>query len=134
MMKTKKEDGKIKHRVGPSLTNKEELHKYEESFRRWLSYEIHSERMSIKQAITELKIDQSAVYHILKKYKPDLDITLPVMTEAEKKKLEKQEQRIKELEKKLEDAQIKNIALETLIDVAEKQLKVPIRKKPGAKQ
>jgi transposase len=55
------------------------------------------------------------------------------MTEAEKKS-QKQQQRIKELEKQLEDAQVKNIALETLVDVAEKEFKIPIRKKPGAKQ
>lgn len=133
-MKTKKQEQQIKHRVAPKITAKEELHKYEESFKRWLSYEIHSGRMSTKQAVQELKIDQGAVYSILKKYPPQVNVTLPVMTEAEKKKLEKQQQRIKELEKQLEDAQIKNIALETLVDVAEKEFKIPIRKKPGAKQ
>ena len=29
---------------------------------------------------------------------------------------------------------MKNVALNTLIDVAENQFKIPIRKKPGAKQ
>lgn len=133
-MKTKTEGQKFKHLVAPKITNNKELHKYEESFRRWLGHEIHSGRMTMKRAIAELKIDQDAVYKIAKKYQPAVDITLPVMTEAEKKKLEKQQQRIKELEKKLEDAQIKNIALETLIDVAEKEFKIAIKKKPGAKQ
>lgn len=133
-MRTKKQEQQIKHRVAPKVTEREELHKYEDSFRRWLGHEIHSGRMTIKRAIAELKIDEDAVYKIAQKYKPAVDITLPVMTEAEKKKLEKQQQRIKELEKKLEDAQVKNITLETLIDVAEKEFKIPIRKKPGAKQ
>ena len=133
-MKTKKQEQQVRHRVAPKVTEKEQLHKYEESFKRWLSYEIQSGRMTIQQAVSELKVDQYSVYRILKTYPGQVAVTLPLMTEAEKKKLEKQQQRIKELEKKLEDAQIKNIALETLIDVAEKDLKVPIRKKPGAKQ
>lgn len=41
---------------------------------------------------------------------------------------------VKALQKALEDAQFKIIALNTLIDVAEEQLKINIRKKPGAKQ
>lgn len=38
------------------------------------------------------------------------------------------------LKKQLEDAQLKNLALETMITVAEKQFKIPIRKKSGTKQ
>lgn len=56
------------------------------------------------------------------------------MTEKERQKLESLQKRVKKLEKQLEDAQMKNIALDTLIDVAEEQLKIPIRKKAGAKQ
>jgi hypothetical protein len=41
---------------------------------------------------------------------------------------------VKTLQKALEDAQFKIIALNTLIDVAEEQLNINIRKKPGAKQ
>jgi transposase-like protein len=41
---------------------------------------------------------------------------------------------IKALQEALEDAQLKVAALNTLIDVAEEQLKINIRKKPGAKQ
>jgi|GWRWMinimDraft_13_1066021.scaffolds.fasta_scaffold31965_1 transposase len=133
-MKTKKQEQQVKHFVAPKITDKEELHKYEESFKRWLSYEIHGGRLTIKQAITELGVANRTVYRVLKQYLPPVNITLPVMTEAEKKKLEKQQQRIRELEKQLEDAQVKNIALETLVDVAEKEFKIPIRKKPGAKQ
>ncbi|MCK5103854.1 MAG: hypothetical protein KAR17_13615 [Cyclobacteriaceae bacterium] len=44
------------------------------------------------------------------------------------------QRRIRELEKQLEGAKMKNISLETLIDVAEEQLNVPIRKKVGPRQ
>lgn len=40
----------------------------------------------------------------------------------------------KKLQKALEEAQLKIKALNTLIDVAEDQFKIPIRKKPGARQ
>jgi len=40
----------------------------------------------------------------------------------------------KALRQALEEAQLKIKALNTLIDVAEDQFKIPIRKKPGAKQ
>lgn len=43
-------------------------------------------------------------------------------------------QDVKALKKALEEAELKIRALNTLIDVAEDQFKIPIRKKPGAKQ
>lgn len=46
----------------------------------------------------------------------------------------KLEQRIKELEKQLELAQMKNVAINTMIDIAEKDYKLEIRKKSGPKQ
>jgi len=44
------------------------------------------------------------------------------------------EAEVKALQKALADAQLRIAALNTLIDVAEEQLKIDIRKKPGAKQ
>lgn len=45
-----------------------------------------------------------------------------------------QQTKEKELEKALKEAQMKIICLETMIDIAEQELKIPIRKKSGAKQ
>jgi transposase len=45
-----------------------------------------------------------------------------------------EDQEKKVLQQALEEAQLKIKALNTLIDVAEDQFKIPIRKKPGAKQ
>ena len=41
---------------------------------------------------------------------------------------------IKALKQELEDARFKNVVLETLVDVAERELQIPIRKKHGAKR
>ncbi len=40
----------------------------------------------------------------------------------------------KALKQELDDARLKNVVYETLVDVAEKELEIPIRKKYGAKQ
>jgi len=133
-MKSGKREQRVKYYIAPSITEKQDLHKYEESFKRWLAQQISLGRMTIQQAATELNIPHNFVWKLTKKYADQLPLTLPVMTEEEKKKLEKQQARIKELEKQLQDAQVKNMALETLIDVAEKDWKIDIRKKPGAKQ
>lgn len=41
---------------------------------------------------------------------------------------------VKQLSQQLAEARLKIKALETMIDIAEAQFKIPIRKKPGAKQ
>jgi hypothetical protein len=55
-------------------------------------------------------------------------------TKSNKKDTTQNNPDVKALQKALEDAQLKIAALNTLIDVAEEQLKINIRKKPGAKQ
>ena len=44
------------------------------------------------------------------------------------------ERRIRELEQQLEDEKLRTLLLDTMIDIAEDQLNVSIRKKSGAKQ
>lgn len=46
---------------------------------------------------------------------------------------ELQEQRIRELERLLEDEQLRSEAYRRIIDIAEKEFKIPIRKKPGTR-
>ncbi|MEO6833188.1 MAG: hypothetical protein ABI378_11720 [Chitinophagaceae bacterium] len=50
------------------------------------------------------------------------------MTEAEQEKLKALKAEIKILEEKLQQAQLKEVALDTLINVAERQFNVEIRK------
>jgi hypothetical protein len=106
--------------------------------RRWLIRELETGRMTIgeaKERLTEVSKDpHSLLQHWRKKYAPGIPLTLPVMTEKEKQKVEALRLQLKAAEKQLEDAQMKNIALETMIDIAEEQLKISIRKKSGPKQ
>jgi transposase len=61
---------------------------------------------------------------LAKKYTPEHDPS------KDTRSLEK---RIKELEKQLEDEKIRSEMLTRMIDIAETELKVPIRKKPNTK-
>lgn len=121
------------HKLAPQLSDNESLHKYEPAFRRWLGREITEGRMGVNEAARKFNLPAAVASHIKQDYAPKV-VFLEDMTEAEKHQLQELQKRLKLLEKQLEDARIKNIALETLVDVAEKELKIPIRKKPGAKQ
>lgn len=108
------------------------------AFRRWLVREIVSGRMSREAALDRFDFGNNSPRQTLgdwiKIYSPSIPVTLPVMTEKERQKLEALQKQVRELEKQLENTQMKNVALETLIDVAEEQLKINIRKKSGTKQ
>ena len=111
--------------------------KYETSFRRWLVCEIESKRMGIQEA----RIRFNLPYHFealykqwQKKYSDDIILTLPLMSANERTDNQELEQRVKVLEKQLELAQMKIVALNTVIDIAEKDYKLEIRKKSGPKQ
>ena len=106
--------------------------------KRWIVREIESGRMTLGQAKERLELNSKSPALLIrrwrKKFAPQIAFTLPVMTEKEKQKLQDAQRRMKQLEKQLEDAQMKNIALETMIDIAEEQLRIVIRKKSGPKQ
>lgn len=61
-------------------------------------------------------------------------ITLPVMTEQEKENILALKKRVKDLEKSLEQANLLIYGLNSMIDYAEKELEIPIRKKRGTKR
>jgi hypothetical protein len=65
------------------------------------------------------------------------EIKLQRIMKEESKKSEhelKLEEKIRELEKSLDYERLKSLALNTMIDIAERDLKISIRKKHGTKQ
>lgn len=83
----------------------------------------------------------TSIYNWMLKFglsKPDLaGIKLDIAMEKETGKTGKEkalESRVKQLEKELEHEKLRTHALDTMINIAERELKIPIRKKPGAKQ
>lgn len=70
-------------------------------------------------------------------YKKSLEtgaVTLPPMVPKKRRDTAALKQRIKQLEKSLEKANVMIYGLNSMIDFAEKELKVPVRKKHGTKQ
>lgn len=114
-----------------------DLKKYETSFRRWLVQEIESGRMNWQEARSRfgLPFRFDMIYkEWQKKYSEEIVLSLPLMTAEERINLKKLEARNKELEKQLELAQMRLTAVNTMIDIAEKEYKLEIRKKSGPKQ
>lgn len=129
---------KYTNMVSESFSRTDEKHEYEISFRRWLVREIEEGKMGLKEAIEAFNFHPMNGYYLIaewrKKYASELVLSLREMTAEEKQEVETLKKQAKALEKALEDAKMKNIALNMLIDVAEEKLRISIRKKPGAKQ
>ncbi len=124
--------------VSDSFAKTDEKCNYEVSFRRWLVREIAEQRMTVCEAVKQFNFSPTSGPILIRrwrdKYAPEMILSLGDMTEAEKQKLAALQKKLKATEKQLEDARMRNIALDTLIDVAEEKLNISIRKKPGAKQ
>jgi hypothetical protein len=132
--KTEMEIEKKEYRISDYFEKTDENFTYEIAFKRWLIFEIETKKLTFKEASENFNISLRQIYHWREKYAAEMILPLPDMTVQEKQELESLQKQLKEAQKKLEEASIKNIALNMLIDVAEEKLKISIRKKPGAKQ
>ncbi len=137
-MKVEKESAKYTTQVSESFEKSDEKYSYEVPFRKWLVREIEEQRMSVSQAVERFNFNPKNGFDLIRswreKYACEMVLSLPDMTAEDRQQLASLQKQIKALEKQLEDARMKNIALDLLIDVAEEKLKISIRKKPGAKQ
>ena len=110
--------------------------KYETSFRRWLVQEIESGRMSWQDARNKFQLPHrfDMIYKDWqKKYSEEIVLSLPLMSAKDRTDNKKLEERIKQLEKELELAQMKVTGYNIMIEIAEKDYKLEIRKKYGPK-
>ena len=137
-MCSKKEVQEYTTSLSDSFEKTDENCNYEPAFRRWLVREIEEGKMTVSEAIQRFNFNPDSGRYLIrdwrKKYSPEMVLSSLEMTEAEKQQLAKLQKEMKAMEKALEDARMKNIALNMLIDVAEDKLNISIRKKPGAKQ
>jgi len=111
--------------------------KYETSFRRWLVSEIELGHMTVNQAKERFQLPlrfDVTFREWQRKYSSAIHVSLRIMTQEEITEFKKLQERIAELEEIVEKAQIKNVLMETMVDIAEKEFKIDIRKKPGPKQ
>ena len=102
---------------------------------------VESKRLSIKEAQMTYSIRSASTIRKWMRQFQQENVELALVNERGMKKKKvtpsnsiDNNQDINALQKALVDAQLKIAALNTLIDVAEEQLNINIRKKPGAKQ
>ncbi len=133
--------GTLKYAVSSHMegfeVEKTDYSKYETSFRRWLVSQIDSGQMSVQEAKERFKFPrdfETILSRWRKRYGSPIYVSLPIMTAEEQAEMEKLRLQNAELRAQCEAAQIKNVLLETMIDLASEELKVDIRKKSGPKQ
>jgi len=110
---------------------------YEVSFRRWLISQIDAGKMSVQETRDRFNLGPDftrIIKNWQEKYSDELHVSLQSMSIKDRTENSKLEKRIKDLEKQLELAKMKNVALNTMIDIAEHDYKLEIRKKSGPKQ
>jgi transposase len=96
--------------------------------------EIITGLFTAKEASAHYELKKSTIDEWCAKYSCQIsDLTEP-MAKKEAKDSTPQDDRVRQLERALEDANLKIIGLETMINIAEKDLKIDIRKKSGTKQ
>lgn len=95
---------------------------------------IREGRMTLQEAKLAYQMKSySAIITLLRQEGKNDDLSADMENQVNPLPLQEDPEK-KALQKALEEAQLKIKALNTLIDVAEDQFKIPIRKKPGAKQ
>jgi transposase-like protein len=109
--------------------------RYSESFKRQVVREIEL-GLTYQEAVLKYDLSgRSLITHWRKEFSSELASIIPKpMTPQEEKELSELKKRNEELVRSLKEASLRILGLETLIDVAEEELKIEIRKKPGSKQ
>lgn len=111
--------------------------RYDVAFMRAVALEYQTSDLSVNQLARKYGLSHTLTYQWITRFSLELStetLILPPMTPEEQKALEALKQQNEELLKRLELAHLKITGLELLIDQAEQELNVDIRKKPGTKQ
>lgn len=89
---------------------------------------------TLKTASAHFGINMTTLRDWCLKYSCQISGSTDPMAKKRANESTPESERIRQLERALEDANLKILGLETIINVAEKDLKIDIRKKPGTKQ
>jgi transposase-like protein len=111
---------------------------YSEQLKETAAFRILIGGENLSQVMTDLDIHNSYtlrnwVSHYQRKIQTGLFVA-PAMTRTQKQDVQALQQRNQELTQMLQDANLLLLALNTMMEVAEQELNIPIRKKPGTKQ
>lgn len=112
---------------------------FTESFKLFIVEEVESGRLNKSEASRKYGIlGHSTIFKWCRKYGKESTITRKrgkktAMTQRDQELLRLTNE-VNALKEELDEARIKNVVLDTLVDIAEKEFEIPIRKKYGAKQ
>jgi transposase len=110
-------------------------YRHEKSFIQVVVREYLQSGQSLKQVAKKFGVPCTSVWEWTKRFSSELTAeTSSPMTPEEQQQLEALKKQNEELKKKLDLANLKITGLEMMIDIAEEELKLDIRKKPGTKQ
>lgn len=111
--------------------------RFDVAFMRAVALEYQTSDLSVNQLARKYGLSHTLTEKWIARFSLELSgetLTLPPMTPEEQKALEALKKQNEELLKRLELAHLKITGLELMIDQAEQELKVDIRKKSGTKQ
>ena len=107
---------------------------YSESVKKAVVHEVKTGRITKEEARRRYNIRSStSISNWIRKFEGQTS-SRPNQMDYKNKSKEDLIKRIKELERQLEDEQIRSFGYSKMIDIAEDQLKVQIRKKPDTKR
>lgn len=111
---------------------------YSEPFKETAAFRVVFGGETVSHVMADLDIHNSyALRNWVSLYQRKLQTGLfvsPAMTRTQKRDVQVLQQHNDELEQALQQANLLILALHTMIDVAERELQLPIRKKSGTKQ
>ena len=110
--------------------------KYYISFKRMAARQYLATNQSLSEIAGWYGITKADVSNWKKLFSSELaeELMVSPMTEQEKKDMQALQKQLKALEKRLEYEQMRNFALETLVDLAKEEMGIDLRKNFGAKQ
>ena len=112
--------------------------RYDISFRRKVANEYSEGDRTMLQVAQHYGVTKYNVKDWVRQFPAELAVneqpTSAPMTEQEQQELQALQKQVAALKKKLEHEQMKNFALEIMIDMAKEELGVDVRKNSGAKQ
>ena len=129
-------DGWMRDYGSPNYHSEIKRRAYSNLQKRSIAAAVDQGRMSISEARVAhgIRTEKTIREWVLRYRKEKVELCPPKDTAMPKKTPPTDNEEVQALRRALEEAELRIKALNTLIDVAEEQLKVDIRKKSGAKQ
>lgn len=128
----------MRKRKTESLKNhKGGLFRYDESFMRLVVREYETGSHSLRQLATKYGLKYHNIQLWKERFRSDIAVTtistVADMTPEEKKEHEALKKQLSQLKKEVDYLKMKELALETMIDIAKEEYDIDLRKKSGTK-